>query len=312
MLERLGTDARKVVERAEAHARSLGVPSVTTAHLLLALVEAAGTGELLLRAGVRLADARAALVASAGDAPGAGPGRLPLDSGLRSVLRTASRRSLASGAHELAPIHLLEALTVERPDGAMTLLAGLGVNVDGLAGDLGTAAPPPRSRRRRAAVRAALFQAAPAEEDDDDREDVPVYIGADDDDVPEPVVMSTQPAADLAAPELSAPESPAVESPAVESPAPEPPLAEPRNIARLRATVDGHPSVTPAAATSSLAAARRRIPLGVSQNDDPAVLTCPRCGSDLDVYSGRIEIGGRSFEGLSCPSCHSLLAAWPA
>lgn len=149
MLERLGGNARRSVERARDEASRLGHDHVGTEHLLLGLVATSGTAAsgALTAAGASVASVREKVVEALASRStgGAGPtGReLAFTDRANRALDRANRLSLRAGMDEVQPEHILLALlTVEGTAGQV--LRGLAVDPE--------------------AVKAALAQSAESED----------------------------------------------------------------------------------------------------------------------------------------------------
>lgn len=135
MFARFGSQARRVIELAEDHARALWRPAVGPEHLLLALLAVDDSG-VFARAGVRFDDVRTRLFDAAqadvvSTAKGAEARHLPLR--LKSVFRDAFRHAAMLASPEVTPLHLGLALLDPVPGEVAAVLRRLDVDADDLA-----------------------------------------------------------------------------------------------------------------------------------------------------------------------------------
>ncbi|HVM39889.1 MAG TPA: Clp protease N-terminal domain-containing protein [Acidimicrobiia bacterium] len=138
MFARFGSQARRVIELAEDHARALWRPAVGPDHLLLALLAVDDTGTFA-RGGLRFDDVRSLLLEfSAGDparTKGSTTGHLPLR--LREVFRSAFRHMVALGGTEVEPLHLALALVDDPVPGEVGIvLRRLGVSSEAVRAEV--------------------------------------------------------------------------------------------------------------------------------------------------------------------------------
>lgn len=129
MFARFGSQARRVIELAEDHARALWRPAVGPQHLLLALLAVDDTG-VFVRSGLRFDDVRSRLVEMSSDEPPpraalAEARHLPLR--LRSVFQDGFRQAVSLGAPEVKPLHLALALVTDPPGEIARVFRGLEV-----------------------------------------------------------------------------------------------------------------------------------------------------------------------------------------
>jgi hypothetical protein len=156
-LERLGTEARWVVDLAQREATRLGHNYLGTEHLLLGLLaEGEGVAARVLDAvGVSAKAVRRSVEDIIGRGSSVRGGPIPLTPRAKKVLDLAVREARAMGDEEVATEHLLLGLVREGEGVAAQVLADLGVDfpdvpaqVTALTGR--TCARPARRRRRRA------------------------------------------------------------------------------------------------------------------------------------------------------------------
>jgi ATP-dependent Clp protease ATP-binding subunit ClpC len=151
MFEHYTEPARLAVAAAQEEARTLRHDHIGTEHLLLGVLpQGAEPGARALAAlGVRLGDARAAVVRIVGLPDEPSPAQLSTTPAARDALGNALREAIELGGTRVGPEHVLLAVLRERDGVAMRVLLGLGVD----------------QRRVREAVRQALATAEPRAED---------------------------------------------------------------------------------------------------------------------------------------------------
>jgi ATP-dependent Clp protease ATP-binding subunit ClpC len=156
MFEHFTDEARVVVVHAQEEVRLLGRDRLGTEHLLLGLLhrEDSETGRLLRSAGAGLAEIRQ-LIQESQDRTMKPPGDIAFTPRAKRALEQALRVAQRLGQPYIERPHLLGGLLQVRDSMAVRLLAGLGVDLDALAGradSLGAErhgrppAPPPGTR----------------------------------------------------------------------------------------------------------------------------------------------------------------------
>jgi len=348
MLERLGGDARQVMAVAEDQARSLGSPVVGCAHLLLALAETGAIEGGLEGAGITYADMRAAMAAKVRPSAMSLPGRLPIDAPLLDVLRGSWRRSVTDKGGSITTAHLVAQLIEDRPTDVVRPLGALGVRIE----DLGMAPLPRSIRRRKAVTsRLFSGAAAPQFPDDWDPDDDHLASAPPAGDArqrhPSKVAQrATRTLRAVVAHDAQRAEgrrAAPVETPPRTSTRWVDPgwtvanRTEPSNRIDLeddlddwddeppgRVRIDAPPAAAPTrgrrpppdwvpareAVVDDVIDDRR--PTRLPRRRRAVELVCPHCDDELDAVLLDLDIDGRDVEAMACPSCHVLLAAWPA
>jgi len=125
----LGADAADAVERAEAHARSLGSPVVGTEHLLVGIISGTNdAAEALVAAGATVAATRAKVAETAGASHAPFDGEPEPTSRASRAVGRAHRLSHGDRSEEVRARHLLAGL-LDVEGTAGQVLRGIGVDV---------------------------------------------------------------------------------------------------------------------------------------------------------------------------------------
>jgi hypothetical protein len=128
MFERFTENARQIVVGAQEEARAQRHNYIGTEHLLLGLLRDRDDtpAQVLGAYGVTLERARAQIAAIVGPGEEATHGQIPFTPRGKKVLELALRESLARGANEIRPEHILRGLLREQGGIAERVLADLG------------------------------------------------------------------------------------------------------------------------------------------------------------------------------------------